>query len=80
MSKAKILTMPAMPDVSHLRHDRKGDLRYVAGQRLLVEAIKYLVKTDPTGNLPAVEFLSEHFRTKFRITDRPDVLQPQAWL
>ena len=78
MPKAKILTMPAMPDLSHLQRERSGDPRYVEGQRLLAEAIRYLVKSDPAGNLEAVELLSEHFRTKFRITDRPDALQPQA--
>jgi hypothetical protein len=78
MPKGKLLTMPALPDMSHLKRNRTGDPRYVEGQRLLVEAIRYLVQSDPTGNLPAVELLSEHFRTKFRITDRPDSLQPQA--
>ena len=78
MAKAKILTMPALPDVTHLKRNRSGDPRYVEGQRLLVGAIKYLVKTDPQGNLPAVELLSEHFRTKFRITDTPEALQPRA--
>jgi hypothetical protein len=78
MPKAKILTMPALPDMSHLKRNRSGDPRYLVGQRLLVEAIKYLVQTDPEGNLPAVELLSEHFRTKFRITDRPGTLQPEG--
>jgi hypothetical protein len=78
MPKAKILTMPAIPDFTHRPRERAGDRRYVEGQRLLVEAIRYLVQSDPKGNLPAVELLSEHFRTKFRSTDRPDSLQPQA--
>jgi hypothetical protein len=74
MPKAKILTMPAPPDVNHLPRER-SDPRYIEGQRVLVEAIRYLVQTDPQENLPAVELLSEHFRTKFRSTDRPYVLQ-----
>jgi hypothetical protein len=78
MPKAKILTMPAMPDFTHQQRARFGDPRYVEGQRLLVEAIRYLVQSDPQGNVPAVELLSEHFRTKFRSTDRPESLQPQA--
>jgi len=69
--------MPAMPDLSHLQRSRSGDPRYVEGQRLLVQAIRYLVQSDPKGNLPAVALLSEHFRTKFRITDRPGTLQPR---
>lgn len=78
MSKARILTMPAPPpDVNHVAR-RRSDPRYIEGQRLLVEAIRYLVQTDPEGNLFAVELLSEHFRTKFRSTDRPAVLHPQA--
>jgi hypothetical protein len=44
---------------------------YIEGQRVLVEAIKYLAKDDPERNRPAVELLSEHFRTQFRMTDRP---------
>lgn len=78
MSKARILTMPAMPDFTHQHRERSGDPRYVEGQRLLVEAIRYLVQADPQGNLAAVELLSEHFRTRFRSTDRPESLQPQA--
>jgi len=78
MSKAKILTMPARSDATRVRRSPKGDPRYVEGQRLIVEAIRYLVKSDPEGNLPAVELLSEHFRTRFRMSDKPDLLQPQA--
>ncbi len=76
MPKARILTMPAPPEVNHAPRER-SDPRYIEGQRLLVEAIRYLVQTDAQGNLPAVELLSEHFRTKFRSTDRPTLLQPQ---
>lgn len=70
--------MPALPGASHLRRGRTGDPRYVEGQRLLVDAIRYLVQADPVANLPAIELLSEHFRTKFRITDSPKNIQPQA--
>ncbi len=76
MSKARILIMPARPDANHPPREH-SDPRYLEGQRLLVEAIRYLVQTDAQGNLPAVELLSEHFRTKFRSTDRPAVLQMQ---
>ncbi len=74
MPKAKILVMPARPEANHIPRER-SDPRYIEGQRLLVEAIRYLVQSDPDGNLPAVELLSEHFRTKFRSTDRPAALQ-----
>jgi hypothetical protein len=77
MSKARILTMPALPDTARVRRSLKADLRYIDGQRLVVEAIRYLVRTDPKGNLPAVELLSRHFRTKFRMSDKPELLQPQ---
>jgi hypothetical protein len=70
MSKARILTMPAPPENNYTPRGR-SDPRYLEGQRLLVEAIRYLVQSDPEGNLPAVELLSEHFRTRFRSTDRP---------
>jgi hypothetical protein len=77
MPKARILTMPAPPpEANHLPRER-SDPRYIEGQRLLVEAIRYLVQTDPQGNLPAVELLSDHFRTKFRSTDRPAVLKSE---
>jgi hypothetical protein len=74
MPKARILTMPARPEGNRPPRER-SDPRYIEGQRLLVEAIRYLIQSDPEGNLPAVELLSEHFRTKFRSTDRPVVLQ-----
>jgi len=76
MPKAKILTMPAPPDRSRTPRHRV-DRRYIEGQRLLVEAIRYLVQTGLEENLSAVELLSEHFRTKFRETDRPYLLAPQ---
>ena len=78
MSKARLLTMPAQLDTTRVRRSRKGDPRYVEGQRLIVEAIRYLVQADSEGNLPAIELLSEHFRTKFRMSDKPELLQPQA--
>ena len=78
MSKARILTMPVMPGATHVRRSLKSDARYVEGQRLIVEAIRYLVRSDPKGNLPAVELLSQHFRTKFRMSDKPELLHPQA--
>jgi hypothetical protein len=78
MSKARVLTMPAMPGAARVRRSPHGDPRYVEGQRLIAQAIRYLVQSDPEGNVPAVELLSEHFRTKFRMSDKPDLLQPQA--
>ncbi len=68
---AKVFTIPVMPDP----HRRKGqkrssDPRYIEGQRLLVEAMRYLAK-DPDRNRDAVNLLSEHFRTRFRMSDRP---------
>jgi hypothetical protein len=78
MSKARVLTMPAMPGAKRVRRNQQGDPRYVEGQRFITQAIRYLVQSDPEGNVPAVELLSEHFRTRFRMSDKPDVLQPQA--
>jgi hypothetical protein len=77
MSKAKVLTMPAMPGAIRVRRSHQGDPRYVEGQRLIAQAIRYLVQSDPERNVPAVALLSEHFRTRFRMSDKPDVLQPQ---
>lgn len=71
---AKVFTIPVLPDPAR-RRSRKGqrndDPKYIEGQRLLVEAMKYLVQQDPEQNKAAVMLLSEHFRTRFRITDRP---------
>jgi len=53
------------------RRERTGDPRYVDGQRLLVEAIKYLTQADRVSNRAAIELLSEHVRTRFRMTDSP---------
>ena len=72
---AKVLTLPIkpkMPDpTGRNAKPRKPDPRYVEGQRLLVEAMKYLVQQDPQRNKDAVSLISEHFRTRFRMSDRP---------
>ena len=39
---------------------------------MLVEAMKYLAQQNPEQNKDAVLLLSEHFRTRFRMTDRPE--------
>jgi hypothetical protein len=69
VSKGKVIIMPARPDASHLPRSRRADPRYIEGQRILVEAIRHLVLSDPKGNANAVELLSDHFRTKFRMSD-----------
>lgn len=68
---AKLFTIPVRPNPTARRKDRKSDPRFVEGQRMLVEAMKYLTQQDPQENRPAIELLSEHFRTQFRMTDRP---------
>ena len=69
---AKVFTIPVPPDVSRKRaRERTSDPRYVDGQRLLVEAMRYLAQTDPLANRGAIELLSEHVRTRFRMTDSP---------
>ena len=50
---------------------RIDDPRYVDGQKMLVEAMKYLAKADPVNNRGAIELLSEHVRTRFRMSDSP---------
>ena len=48
---AKVLTLPIkpeMPDPTRRKaKPRKLDPRYLEGQRLLVEAMKYLIQQDP---------------------------------
>jgi hypothetical protein len=68
---AKVFTIPVLPKVGRKRRERTSDPRYVEGQKLLVEAIKYLAKCDPVANRGAIELLSEHVRTRFRMSDSP---------
>jgi hypothetical protein len=72
---AKVLTLPIKPEMPDPARrnakPRKPDPRYVEGQRLLVEAMKYLIHQDPKKNKDAVSLISEHFRTRFRMSDRP---------
>jgi hypothetical protein len=68
---AKVFTIPVAPKVGRRRRERQPDPRYVDGQRLLVEAMKYLAQADPVNNRDAVQLLSEHVRTRFRMTDSP---------
>ena len=68
---AKVLTIPVVPDPSRRKRARGSDKRYVDGQKMLVEAMSYLVKSDPQDNREAIELLSEHFRNNFRMSDSP---------
>jgi hypothetical protein len=68
---AKVFTIPVPPNVNRKRRERTSDPRYVEGQRLLVEAMKYLTQADPVTNRSAIELISEHVRTRFRMTDSP---------
>ncbi len=68
---AKVFTIPVIPDAQKTKRGRKGDARYVEGQRLLVQAMRYLAQSDPRQNLPAITLLSDHFRNKFRMSDHP---------
>jgi hypothetical protein len=68
---AKVFTIPVPPDLSRKHRERTSDPRYVDGQKTLVEALKYLAKADPVSNRGAIELLSEHIRTRFRMTDSP---------
>jgi len=68
---AKVFTIPVVPNVGRRKRERTSDPRYVDGQKTLVEAMKYLAKSDPIGNRSAIELLSEHVRTRFRMSDSP---------
>ncbi len=69
---AKVFTIPVPPDVTRKKsRERTSDPRYVDGQRLLVEAMRYLAQSDPIANRHAIELLSEHVRTRFRMSDSP---------
>jgi hypothetical protein len=68
---AKVFTITVLPKLGNKRRERTSDPRYVEGQRLLVEAMRYLVQVDPVINRPAIELISEHVRTRFRMSDTP---------
>jgi hypothetical protein len=69
---AKVFTIPVPPDMTRKKsRERTSDPRYVDGQRVLVEAMRYLARTDPITNRHAIELLSEHVRTRFRMSDSP---------
>lgn len=68
---SNVVIIPARPDPSGRDRIRTDDPRYVEGQRLLVEAMKYLLQSDRDGNREAAELLSEHVRTRFRMSDSP---------
>jgi hypothetical protein len=68
---AKVFTIPVPPDLSRKKRERTSDPRYVDGQKMLVEAMKYLAQADPVANRAAIEWLSEHVRTRFRMSDSP---------
>lgn len=68
---AKVFTITVPPNLNRKRRERTSDPRYVDGQRILVEAMKYLAKSDPMSNRSAIELISEHVRTRFRMSDSP---------
>lgn len=68
---AKVFTIPVLPRPKSIQRTGKPDMRYVEGQRVLVQAMRYLAQTDPQSNRSAIHLLSEHFRTNFRMSDHP---------
>ena len=71
MARSKVVIIPARPEPRAQDRVRTDDPRYMEGQRLLVEAIRYLIQTDREANREAAELISEHVRTKFRMSDSP---------
>jgi hypothetical protein len=76
MTRPNVVIIPARPDPSGRERIRTDDPRYMEGQRVLVDAMKYLLQSDREANREAAEFLSDHVRTKFRMSDSP--LHPSA--
>jgi len=69
---AKVFTIPARPRLAERRkRERSSDPRYVDGQRLLIQAMRYLAVENRVSNRAAIELLSEHVRTRFRMSDSP---------
>jgi hypothetical protein len=71
MAHSKVVIIPARPDPGGRVRIRHDDPRYLEGQRLLVEAIRYLIQSDRKANREAAKVLSEHVRTRFRMSDSP---------
>ncbi len=67
---ARVFTLSAQV-TRRQKKQRKADPRFLEGQRKLAEAIRYLTQSDPRRNRPAISLLSEHFRTRFRMSDLP---------
>jgi hypothetical protein len=68
----RVFTIPVPPNiVGRKRRESDPDPRYVDGQRQLVEAMRYLAQADPVANREAIQLISEHVRTRFRMTDSP---------
>jgi hypothetical protein len=67
---ARVFTISVTPYPKR-KKKRTPDDRFLEGQRVLAAAIKYLSQSDPRRNRGAITFLSEHFRTRFRMSDSP---------
>lgn len=71
----KVVVIPARPNPKNrLKRDQalsSIENPYLDGQRVLVEAIRYLVRENADRNREAIGLLSQHFRTQFRMSDRP---------
>ena len=48
---AKVFTITVPPKLGNKRRERTSDPRYVDGQKLLVDAMKYRHKTIPSGTV-----------------------------
>ena len=68
---AKVFTITVPPKLGNKRRERTADPRYVDGQKLLVDAMKYLAQDDPNRHRTAIELISVHVRTRFRMSDSP---------
>jgi hypothetical protein len=72
---ARVFTIPVLPDPTRRKgKSRSSDPRYIEGQRLIIEAMRYLLQQDRKVNKDAVALLSEHFRSQFRMSDHPETL------
>ena len=69
---AKVFTIPVIPDPTRSnQRDRKADPRYVEGQRMLVEAMKYLAQSNRHANREAIDLIFQHFKSNFISSDSP---------
>jgi hypothetical protein len=75
---AKVFTITVPPDLSRKKRVRTEDPRYVDGQKMLVEAMKYLAKACGQSRSDRIAFRTRphsfpHDRLAFKLKIPPEI-------